>query len=75
MDLGDWSIRNWKPLSRLITVLLVVMGGAAGYLSDYNSSLPALGGPNGLLYDLTLKVSQPWRRRHPDRAGGVRRHR
>jgi class 3 adenylate cyclase len=65
VDLGEWSIRNWKPLSRLITVLLVVMGGAAGYLSDYNSSLPALGGPNGLLYDLILKVSQPWRRSIP----------
>jgi class 3 adenylate cyclase len=65
VDLGDWSIRNWKPLSRLITVLLVVMGGAAGYLSDYTGSFPALGGPNALLYDLILKVSQPWRRGIP----------
>jgi class 3 adenylate cyclase/CHASE2 domain-containing sensor protein len=27
--------------------------------------LPALGGPNALLYDLTLKIAQPWRRHLP----------
>jgi class 3 adenylate cyclase len=34
-------------------------------LSGYNGYLPALGGPNGLLYDVTLKVAQPWRRNIP----------
>jgi len=65
VDLGDWSIRNWKPLSGLTTVVLVVAGGLAGSLSDYGGNFPALGGPNGLLYDLTLKISQRWRRNVP----------
>ena len=65
MDLGDWSIRNWKPLSGLTTVVLVLAGGLAGLLSDYGGNFPALGGPNGLLYDLTLKISQRWRRHVP----------
>lgn len=66
MDLGDWSIRNWRPLSALATALLVAAGGAAGVLSEYNSDFfPALGGPNGLLYDVTLKISEPWRRDIP----------
>jgi class 3 adenylate cyclase len=65
VDLGDWSIRNWRLLSGLTTFLLVVVCGAVGYLSNYNSIFPALGGPNGLLYDLTLKISQPWRRDIP----------
>jgi class 3 adenylate cyclase len=65
VDLGDWSIRNWRTLSGLTTVVLCAAGGLAGYLSDYNSDLPALGGPNALLYDFTLKMSQPWRRDIP----------
>lgn len=65
MDLGDWSIRNWRLLSGLTTVLLVVVCGVVGSLSSYNSIFPALGGINGPLYDLTLKVSQPWRRDIP----------
>jgi adenylate cyclase len=36
-----------------------------GYGSDYNRIFPALGGPNGPLFDLTLKLSQPWRREIP----------
>ena len=45
--------------------MLVTIGGLAGYASDYRGMFPALGGPNGLLYDLTLRVSQPWRRHIP----------
>jgi class 3 adenylate cyclase/CHASE2 domain-containing sensor protein len=65
VDLGDWSIRNWRPLVSLTTAVFVVMGGLAGYISDYRASFPALGGPNGLLYDLTLRTSQTWRRHLP----------
>lgn len=65
MDLGDWSIRHWRLLSGLTTFLLVVVCGAVGSLSNYDSIFPALGGPNGPLYDLTLKVSHPWRRNIP----------
>jgi class 3 adenylate cyclase len=65
VDLGDWSIRNWRPLAGLTSALLVALGGLAGSITDYNSYFPALGGPNGLLYDLTLKVAQPWRRNIP----------
>ena len=65
MDLGDWSIRNWRALAGLTSALLVVSGGLAGSITDYSSYFPALGGPNGLLYDLTLKVAQPWRRNIP----------
>jgi adenylate cyclase len=65
VDLGDWSIRHWRPLSGLATALLVAAGGAAGWLSDYNGELRALGGPNGLLYDLTLRLAEPWRRNIP----------
>ena len=65
MDLGDWSIRNWRALAGLTSALLVVLGGLAGSITDYRSYFPPLGGPNGLLYDLTLKVAQPWRRNIP----------
>jgi adenylate cyclase len=65
VDLGDWSIRNWRALAGLTSALLVVSGGLAGAITDYRSYFPALGGPNGLLYDLTLKVAQPWRRNIP----------
>ena len=65
MDIGDWSIRNWRPLAGLTTALFVTLGALAGYFSTYDSSLPALGGPNALLYDLTLKIAQPWRRHLP----------
>jgi adenylate cyclase len=65
VDLGDWSIRNWRALAGLTSALLVVSGGLAGSITDYRSYFPALGGPNGLLYDLTLKVAQPWRRNIP----------
>ena len=65
MDLGDWSIRNWRALAGLTSAVLVVSGGLAGAITDYRGYFPALGGPNGLLYDLTLKVAQPWRRNIP----------
>jgi class 3 adenylate cyclase/CHASE2 domain-containing sensor protein len=66
VDLGEWSIRNWRPLVILTTAVCVAMAGLAGYISDYRSDFPALGGPNGLLYDLTLRTSEPWRRHVPD---------
>ena len=65
MDIGDWSIRHRRPLAGLTTALFVALGGLAGYFSTYDGSLPALGGPNGLLYDVTLKIAQPWRRDIP----------
>jgi class 3 adenylate cyclase/CHASE2 domain-containing sensor protein len=65
VDIGDWSIRHRRPLAGLTTALFVALGGLAGYFSTYDGSLPALGGPNGLLYDLTLKIVQPWRRDIP----------
>jgi adenylate cyclase len=65
VDLGDWSIRHWRLLSSLTTALLVVVCGMAGALTSYNGAFPALGGLNGLLYDLTLKIAEPWRRDSP----------
>jgi adenylate cyclase len=62
VDLGDWSIRNWRPLIILTTAVCVVIGGLAGYVSDYRNIFPSLGGPNALLYDLTLRTANPWRR-------------
>jgi adenylate cyclase len=62
VDLGDWSIRNWRPLIILTTAVCVVMGAVAGYVSDYKGIFPALGGPNALLYDVTLRTANPWRR-------------
>jgi class 3 adenylate cyclase len=53
--LGSWVTR----------LLLAMVGAMVGLWSDYNGSFPALGGPNGLLYDLTLRTSQPWRRGIP----------
>src|SRR5262245_14503928 len=38
------------------------MGAAAGYVSDYKGIFAALGGPNALLYDVTLRTANPWRR-------------
>ena len=43
MDLGDWSIRNWRPLAGLTSALLVGLGGLAGLLSTYNSYLAGVG--------------------------------
>ncbi len=60
MNLGSWSTP--KLLSGLASLVLAGTCGLSGFLSDYNGVLPALGGPNGLLYDLTLRLAQPWRR-------------
>jgi len=65
VDLGDWSIRNWKTLASLTTAVFVAAGALVGYASNYTGRFPALGGPNGLLYDVTLKAAQPWRRHIP----------
>ena len=65
MDFGDWSIRNWRSLAGLTSAVLIVLGGLAGSITDYTGYFSALGGPNGLLYDVTLKVAQPWRRNIP----------
>jgi class 3 adenylate cyclase len=56
---GAW-VRSWH-----VPLLLVLIGAFVGTLSDYSGLFPALGGPNGLLYDLTLRISQPWRRDVP----------
>jgi hypothetical protein len=65
VDLGGWRIRKWRPLAGLTTAVFVVAGGLAGYASGYTGPFPALGGPNGLLYDLTLAIAQPWRQDIP----------
>jgi adenylate cyclase len=65
VDLGDWSIRNWKALASLTTAVFVAAGALVGYASNYTGRFPALGGPNGLLYDVTLKAAEPWRRHIP----------
>jgi adenylate cyclase len=65
VDLGDWSIRNWKALASLTTAVFVAAGALVGYASNYTGRFPALGGPNGLLYDVTLKAAQPWRQHIP----------
>ncbi len=36
-----------------------------GAQTSYTGLFPALGGLNGLLYDLTLKIAEPWRRDIP----------
>ena len=65
MDFGDWSIRNWRSLAGLTSAVLIVLGGLAGSITGYTGYFSALGGPNGLLYDVTLKAAQPWRRNIP----------
>ena len=35
MDLGDWSIRNWKTLASLTTAVFVAAGALVGYASNY----------------------------------------
>ena len=70
----DYSRSSNAFLLTVTSVVLVALGGLAGSITDYRSYFPALGGPNGLLYELTLKVAQPWRRNIPHRAHGVRHH-
>jgi class 3 adenylate cyclase/CHASE2 domain-containing sensor protein len=53
---------SFRPLSWVSIVLLAELVALTGYLSDFDGSLSALGGPNGPLYDLTLRLSAPWRR-------------
>ena len=65
VDFGGWSIRNWRSLAVLTCILFVGLGGLAGSFTDYRNYFSALGGPNGVLFDLTLKVAQPWRRNIP----------
>ncbi|MFL6799384.1 MAG: CHASE2 domain-containing protein [Xanthobacteraceae bacterium] len=66
MQLGDWSIRHWKLLAGVTTCAIVIAGGLIGSWSTYNNpTFPALGGPNALLYDATLKILQAQRRRIP----------
>ena len=46
VDLGDWSIRNWRALAGLTSAVLVVSGGLAGAITDYRRYFPALGSPS-----------------------------
>jgi class 3 adenylate cyclase len=64
------GLRSSRDTRRRLTAWLISLAlaagiGSIGLLSDYNSPLPALGGPNGLLYDLTLRASTPWRQNDP----------
>ncbi len=62
---NGWNIGAWGGRSWLTLLLFAAAGGLAGSLSDYDGIFPALGGPNGLVYDLTLEISQPWRHNVP----------
>ena len=61
MNLGAWRIPS-KLLSGVVSLVLAGFCGLSGLLTDFNGFFPALGGPNGILYDLTLRLAQPWRR-------------
>ena len=62
MNLGAWTDPSPKLLSGLASFALAGFCGLSGFLTDYNGVFPALGGPNGFLYDLTLRLAQPLRR-------------
>jgi class 3 adenylate cyclase len=61
VNLGAWRIPS-KLLSGAASLVLAGFCGLSGLLTGYNGFFPALGGPNGILYDLTLRLSQPLRR-------------
>ena len=61
MNVSNW-MRSAKLLPGLISLVLAGVCGLSGALTDFAGVFPALGGPNGYLYDLTLKIAQPWRR-------------
>ena len=62
MNLGAWRIPSPKLLSGLAPFALAAFCALSAFLTGYSGVFPALGGPNGLLYDLTLRVVQPLRR-------------
>ena len=62
MNVSNWRKSSAKLLPGLISLVLAGACGLSGLFTDFSGVLPALGGPNGYLYDLTLKVAQPWRR-------------
>jgi adenylate cyclase len=51
-----------RSLALFTFVVSALLGSLIGGASDYDGAFPALGGPNGLLYDVTLAAAQPWRR-------------
>jgi class 3 adenylate cyclase len=62
VSVRDWKRWHRKAVPALFSLVFAALVGGSGLLTDYNGMLPALGGPNGVLYDLTLKLAQPWRR-------------
>jgi adenylate cyclase len=60
-----WRKHHTTVVAALVSLALAAIVGAIGLFTTYNSALPALGGPNALLYDLTLKASRPWRQDRP----------
>ena len=62
MDLSGWRKRRPDLLPGLISLALAGVCGLTAILTDFTGVFPALGGPNGYIYDLTLKFAQPWRR-------------
>ena len=60
-----WRKHRTTVVAALLSVALAGIVGAIGLFTNYNSALPALGGPNAFLYDLTLKASLPWREDRP----------
>jgi class 3 adenylate cyclase len=51
--------RGFSRISALLAVLAGALGGIVAFASSYDGPLPALGGPNGLFYDLTLRIAKP----------------
>ena len=62
MQFGDGRTRLSDLQLIPIALLLAAICGLAGVFTEYGGRLGALGGPNGLLYDLALRGAQSWRR-------------
>lgn len=61
MDLTG-LMRRANVLPVVISVALAILCGLTALFTDFNGPLPSLGGPNGYLYDITLRFAQPFRR-------------
>jgi class 3 adenylate cyclase len=65
VSVRDAGIRRFWMMRALAVLAIVALGGLSGSATNYTGALPALGGPNGVLYDLTLATTLPWRRDAP----------
>jgi class 3 adenylate cyclase/CHASE2 domain-containing sensor protein len=62
VDFSGWRMHRRYLLPGLISLALAGVCGLTAILTGFTGVFPALGGPNGYLYDLTLKFAEPWRR-------------